>query len=435
MFLREHSKSSCFVVIVTIILGAPSAGTLFAQSDEAAERVEELLFPAQTIKLGLSMSVKVKVDGAWRKCRSSDMEYYLPECTDRRFTIFAFAKDYTGYLKEMKRHNIRRIQVSVDHFPIKEVEELGMLEHFLVIEFGSQDDIDFEDVAALAKMPNLEKLDIAWCTKVHDLRPLGKLKHLKSLTIPVNSTDASIKMLQKSGVLARLRHFWVGTSYRNPGITDYSFIEGMKNLESLSLAVPHSSQLSSYLTKVPSLKDLFLRRYVGDTSFLLDMPQLRKLTILCDLGKPSLDHIAELPNLEELTLLGTPTFNIDLTPLSTLTKREGLRITVNKGQFRDYDFSDTSLAGICFKRSDFTGARFVNTVVTGTNFAPLFYSVKEDKMVPSFGNKNVGLTLDQIKSTWNYKHNRMEGITLPKELAAALELERTAEGKSVEKRD
>ena len=37
------------------------------------------------------------------------------------------------------------------------------------------------------------------------------------------------------------------------------------------------------------------------------------------------------------------------------------------------------------------------------------------------GNKN--LTLDQIKSTWNYKHGRMEGIRLPEELAKALEQE------------
>jgi len=37
-----------------------------------------------------------------------------------------------------------------------------------------------------------------------------------------------------------------------------------------------------------------------------------------------------------------------------------------------------------------------------------------------------GLTLDQIKSTWNYKHGRMAGIQLPEELAKALEKEARA---------
>jgi len=33
------------------------------------------------------------------------------------------------------------------------------------------------------------------------------------------------------------------------------------------------------------------------------------------------------------------------------------------------------------------------------------------------------LTLAQIKSTWNYKHGRMEGVELPDELADALKAE------------
>jgi uncharacterized protein YjbI with pentapeptide repeats len=34
-----------------------------------------------------------------------------------------------------------------------------------------------------------------------------------------------------------------------------------------------------------------------------------------------------------------------------------------------------------------------------------------------------GLTLENIKSTWNYKHNRMEGIKLPEEIQKALDAE------------
>ena len=35
-----------------------------------------------------------------------------------------------------------------------------------------------------------------------------------------------------------------------------------------------------------------------------------------------------------------------------------------------------------------------------------------------------GITLENIKSTWNYKHNRMEGIKLPEEIQKALDAEK-----------
>ena len=37
---------------------------------------------------------------------------------------------------------------------------------------------------------------------------------------------------------------------------------------------------------------------------------------------------------------------------------------------------------------------------------------------------NKGLTTEQIKSTWNYKHGHMEGIILPKDIADALQQEK-----------
>ena len=35
-----------------------------------------------------------------------------------------------------------------------------------------------------------------------------------------------------------------------------------------------------------------------------------------------------------------------------------------------------------------------------------------------------GLTLENVKSTWNYKHGRMEGIKLPEEIQKALDAEK-----------
>ena len=85
------------------------------------------------------------------------------------------------------------------------------------------------------------------------------------------------------------------------------------------------------------------------------------------------------------------------------------------------DLSRQNLTGCEYKRCDFSDANFEDTVITDTNFGK-----KRDW-------ECTGLTLGQIQSTWNYKNNRMEGITLPKEIADALEMERQAKNKSVEK--
>ena len=38
-----------------------------------------------------------------------------------------------------------------------------------------------------------------------------------------------------------------------------------------------------------------------------------------------------------------------------------------------------------------------------------------------------GVTLENVKSTWNYKNNRMEGITLPSDIQKALDAEKKLE--------
>jgi len=419
MCIPRYCISICLTVLPILVLGACSAETEPTSSDEAEKEEKEHIFPAQTIKLGLPMSVRVKVDGVWRNCRWSGMEYYLPECTDRLFDVSSFAKDHIGYLKEMKRHDIRRIELSVDHFPIKEVEELGMLDHFLVIVFRFEDDMWFKDVASLAKLRSLQELHLGPCHKICDLRPLRNLKQLRALTIPENSTDDSIKILQESGVLAQLRVLGALTDFREPTITDFTFLEDMKHLE--TLAVTSTPHVWPALPKARSLRSLSIWPYVEDTSFLLSMPRLRSLYIYCDLDNPNLNRLAKLAELETLTLSGAPVEGTDFAPLKTLTQREGLRVTLNQCYFRDYDCSSLSFARIRFHDCDFTNARFDNTVITGANFVPLIYSVIEDKMIPDHTKQNKGLTVDQIKSTWNYKNNRMNGITLPKEIATALQ--------------
>jgi hypothetical protein len=58
----------------------------------------------------------------------------------------------------------------------------------------------------------------------------------------------------------------------------------------------------------------------------------------------------------------------------------------------------------------FGGASFEDAVITN---AHIIHGLR----------LSTGLSLTQIKSTWNYKHGRMQGVKLPEELAAALESE------------
>ncbi|MEA1950603.1 MAG: pentapeptide repeat-containing protein [Planctomycetota bacterium] len=76
------------------------------------------------------------------------------------------------------------------------------------------------------------------------------------------------------------------------------------------------------------------------------------------------------------------------------------------------NLSRQNLTGCNLKRCDFNGTNFEDAIITDTNFGK-----KRDW-------ECTGLTIGQIKSTWNYKHDRMEGITLPKDIAAVLDKER-----------
>ena len=116
---------------------------------------------------------------------------------------------------------------------------------------------------------------------------------------------------------------------------------------------------------------------------------------------------------------------------STRSYREGrfVKVGLSNQDLRDADFSAMNLTGCRFRNCDFTGASFENAVIADVDFGAH----------PSEGTQN--LTLDQIKSTWNYKHGRMAGIRLPEELAKALAKEaeekerKPGEGRAESKRE
>ncbi|WP_442482883.1 pentapeptide repeat-containing protein [Aeoliella sp. SH292] len=85
-------------------------------------------------------------------------------------------------------------------------------------------------------------------------------------------------------------------------------------------------------------------------------------------------------------------------------------IAFKSADLTDCAFAGVNLTGSTFEKCSLLHANFDDAVITGVNFEP--YASAESE----------GLTVEQIRSTWNYKHGRMEGIVLPKYLAEAASL-------------
>ncbi len=102
------------------------------------------------------------------------------------------------------------------------------------------------------------------------------------------------------------------------------------------------------------------------------------------------------------------------------------------GDLSENKFTGVDFSGINLSRQNLTGCRFL-----GCNFTDALFDdavITHVRFVDPFRKyPNGAPTVDQIKSTWNYKNSRMEGIKLPKEITVALEMERQAKNKSVEK--
>ena len=107
-----------------------------------------------------------------------------------------------------------------------------------------------------------------------------------------------------------------------------------------------------------------------------------------------------------------------------------------KGTLEQFaNFAAGDLTGTRFDTVDFSGVNLATQNLTRCSFRDCIFEDTnfEDAIISGarfsvFRSKDGHLTLDQIKSTWNYKHGRMEGIRLPEKLAKAL-------GKEAEERN
>ena len=113
----------------------------------------------------------------------------------------------------------------------------------------------------------------------------------------------------------------------------------------------------------------------------------------CDFSGAYLDKVS-LGNVSREQLLSTKNYQIGVF----------IGVTV-AGDFTDIGFSSMSFTN-CDIGGNLANANFTDAVIINSRI---------------FGDS---LTIDQVKSTWNYKHGRMAGIKLPEDIQKALDAEK-----------
>lgn len=94
-----------------------------------------------------------------------------------------------------------------------------------------------------------------------------------------------------------------------------------------------------------------------------------------------------------------------------------------------WNLSCQNLTGCYFSGCNLSDTNFEDAVITKCCFRNVTGKLDKDGRFIQW-NTN-GPTVEQIKSTWNYKHQRMEGVLLPKEIADALKSDSAKEQEAV----
>lgn len=196
-------------------------------------------------------------------------------------------------------------------------------------------------IAKLARLNNLQHLEIPWCLKVTDaaMNSLATVPKIKTLNL------SGCQLVHEQGIcsLSSLVHLetlnLLNTGYSKPCVTDAVLHElsTLVNLTSLSIGgmqlqnthVTDSAMhmISANHVKLRTLCLMWLDISDSGVISLLTLTELRSLSLRgCSrVTQASLCHVAKLPYLEDLNLLNMPMMDItdeaveDLMPLEDLT--------------------------------------------------------------------------------------------------------------------
>jgi Leucine-rich repeat (LRR) protein len=185
------------------------------------------------------------------------------------------------------------------------------------------------DLAPLANMKSLATLDLYALESVTDLTPVGKIAGLQVLTLAVLGKPIDMTPL---GKLTNLKELRISQSV---AYTSFDFLKPLKKLERVYfLAEPKNVIDISALAGKTTLQELtFSQAQIADITPLKGLTGLVKLALngakVTDLS--ALKGLKKLKSLE-LGYLATP--NLDLNPVGELTELTYLNIT--NSTFKDY---------------------------------------------------------------------------------------------------
>ena len=207
------------------------------------------------------------------------------------------------------------LQLDVRNVPIR---ELTGLEHAINLRLIRLYGTEITDISLLAKLTNLDWVDLSLNNRNIDISPLGKLTNLERLSI-YNALNIDISPL---GKLTNLQHL----SLDGDGIIDISPLGKLTNLQHLSLDGDGIIDISP-LGKLTNLKGLSIYNALN-----VDISPLEKLTNLEVLRLAgNISDITSLTGLTNLEKLSINSRNIsDITSLTGLTNLEELTISVSK---------------------------------------------------------------------------------------------------------
>lgn len=188
-----------------------------------------------------------------------------------------------------------------------------------------------EDISALSAVPCLRSLTLIDCDDLTDYSPLAALTELESLSIKSSQlktvdfvkwmpalTALSIEDSQVTDISALSSRTSLTSLYLmdNGRIPDYSVIDGLTNLETLTVDVGYNDATPPSLKDLTWLTTLHLRN-IDDLSLLRDARNVTRLTLEnCD--SRSLDAVTAIQGLEELYIHEFSYLTRSLTPLTQL---------------------------------------------------------------------------------------------------------------------
>ena len=210
-----------------------------------------------------------------------------------------------------------------------------------------------EDVDRIADMENLESLDFSISGDNIDLSPLGRLPHLRELTIFFTADTDNLDL----SFVKELRYLTTIYFDKCTSLEDLSLFEDMRCLEDLHVGYVDDVDLNylsscvylesinicgSHIRNVEGLSDLMSLHYLalmesalGEEPIMTDLEQISNLKGLESvqlrfINVPDADMLSNLPNLRRIFLVDTGISDIE--SLNKLERLEYLEIFGNESE-------------------------------------------------------------------------------------------------------